>query len=264
MDLDLTNKTALITGSTSGIGFAIAKTLAAEGATVLVNGRTEPRAAAAAAKITEGRAIALAGDVSSAEGTAQLVARAREVTGGIDILVNNTGVFEPKAFEDITDEEWLQTFELNVMSGIRLSRAVMEEMTSRGFGRIIFVSSESGINIPVEMVQYGLTKTAQLSVARGLAKRLAKTGVTVNSVLPGPTWTEGVADFVAKIAEQEGKDFETMKATFVEHSRPGSLIGRFIDPQEVADAVAYLCSPRASATTGSSLRVEGGLVDTPW
>ncbi|WP_417391215.1 SDR family NAD(P)-dependent oxidoreductase [Gimesia sp.] len=261
MDLQLTGKTAVVTGSTSGIGQAIARTLVNEGATVVVNGRDADRTKEAANAIQgSGKAVPVHGDVGSAEGVAEFLERLKDV-GDVDILVNNAGIFQPMPFFEIPDAEWSRFFEINVMSGIRLSRALAPGMQERGWGRIIFISSESGISIPDEMVHYGMTKTAQLSVMRGLAKTLRGTGVNVNAVLPGPTWTEGVAEFVAQLAEDEGMSAEEMRKQFIPRFRPDSMIERFIEPMEIAAMVAYAVSPVSSATTGAALRVEGGLVD---
>ncbi|WP_417386515.1 SDR family NAD(P)-dependent oxidoreductase [Gimesia sp.] len=261
MDLQLTGKTAVVTGSTSGIGLAIAQTLVNEGATVVVNGRDAARTAEAANSIQgAGKAVPVHGDVGSAEGVAEFLKRLNAV-GNIDILVNNAGIFQPTPFFEISDDEWSRFFEINVMSGIRLSRALAPGMQERGWGRIIFISSESGISIPDEMVHYGMTKTAQLAVMRGLAKTLRGTGVNVNAVLPGPTWTDGVAEFVAQLAEEEGISAEEMRKEFIPRFRPDSMIERFIEPEEIASMVTYAVSPVSSATTGAALRVEGGLVD---
>jgi len=261
MDLQLTGKTAVVTGSTSGIGQAIAQTLVNEGATVVVNGRDAGRTKEAANAIQgSGKAVPVHGDVGSAEGVAEFLERLKAV-GDVDILVNNAGIFQPMPFFEILDAEWSRFFEINVMSGIRLSRALAPGMQERGWGRIIFISSESGISIPDEMVHYGMTKTAQLSVMRGLAKTLRGTGVNVNAVLPGPTWTEGVAEFVAQLAEDEGLSAEEMRKQFIPRFRPDSMIERFIEPMEIAAMVAYAVSSVSSATTGAALRVEGGLVD---
>ncbi|MAY74596.1 MAG: oxidoreductase [Phycisphaerae bacterium] len=261
MDMELSGKTAVVTGSTAGIGRAIAEALVAEGAKVVVNGRDETRTATAANEIdASGNAIPVHGDLGTREGVDAFVERLSSV-GEIDILVNNTGIFKPEPFFDIPDEEWTRFYEVNVLSGVRLSRALAPAMRDRGWGRILFISSESAMSIPEEMVHYGMTKTAQLSVMRGLAKTLAGTGVTVNAVLPGPTWTDGVVDFVASLAEREGVSVEQMKAEFVPRFRPKSIIQRFAEPREVASMVTYLCSPLASATTGASVRCEGGLVD---
>jgi NAD(P)-dependent dehydrogenase (short-subunit alcohol dehydrogenase family) len=260
MDLDLKGKTALVTGSTVGIGFAIARRLAAEGARVVVNGRSDTRVTDAVAKIRSelpaGRATGIAADLGTAEGVAQLVAALPDA----DILVNNLGIYEHKAFEEITDADWLRYFEVNVMSGVRLSRHYFPRMKQRNWGRIVFVSSESGINIPAEMIHYGMTKSAQISIARGLAETTSATGVTVNSVLPGPTTSEGVAGFVDQIAKDRGVPVAEVEREFFQTTRPSSLLKRFIHPEEVANLVAYVCSPLSSATNGAALRVEGGCV----
>jgi NAD(P)-dependent dehydrogenase (short-subunit alcohol dehydrogenase family) len=262
VDLQLEGKLAVVTGSTEGIGRAIAAALAAEGAQVVINGRTREKTERVAAELSDdGRVYPAPADLGTAAGVEALFTEARQL-GSVDILVNNFGVFEPRPFEEISDEEWLRFFNLNVLSAIRCARAVMGEMRRRGWGRILFVSSESGINIPEEMVHYGVTKTALLAVSRGLAKTLAVTGVTVNALLPGPTWTEGVAQFVARLARDRDLSVEEIKEEFFRSARPGSLIRRFIMPQEVASHAAYLCSPRAAATTGAAHRVDGGVVDT--
>lgn len=257
MDLQLEGKRALVTGSTKGIGKAIAAALAAEGAHVIVNGRSEGSTRAAAESLT-GSVEGIPADLSSAEGCAQLA----EAAGAVDVLVNNFGIFAPQPFEEIEDATWLKFYEANVLSGVRLSRALLPGMRERGWGRILFVSSESAINIPGEMIHYGMTKTAQLSVSRGLAKHAAGSGVTVNAILPGPTWTEGVEDFVSSMAAQEGASVADMKAGFVAEHRPSSLIQRWATPEEVASLAVYLCSPLAAAISGTAQRVEGGIVDT--
>ena len=260
MDLGLAEKRALITGSTAGIGFAAAEALAREGTQVLINGRTPARVEAALAglrrEVPGTRVEGIAADVSTAEGCAKVIAAFPEV----DILVNNMGIFEPKPFEKIPDEDWLRLFETNVMSGVRLARHYVRGMRERDWGRIIFVSSESGVEIPAEMIHYGMTKTAQIAVARGLAETLAGTNVTVNSVLPGPTSSEGVATFVARLAEERGLDAAAMEREFFKTARPNSIIKRFATPAEVAALIAYVASERASATTGAALRVDGGLI----
>jgi NAD(P)-dependent dehydrogenase (short-subunit alcohol dehydrogenase family) len=260
MELELKDKTALVTGSTLGIGFAIARRLALEGAIVVVNGRSDDRVAEAVAKLRaeapKAEVTGVATDLGTAEGAARLVAARPDV----DILVNNLGIYEHKPFEEITDADWLRFFEVNVMSGVRLSRHYCQGMKRRNWGRIVFVSSESGINIPAEMVHYGMTKSAQISIARGLAETVAATGVTVNSVLPGPTATEGVAGFVDQIAKAKGIAVADVERDFFLNNRPSSLLKRFIHPDEVANLVAYVCSPLASATNGAALRVEGGCV----
>ncbi len=260
MDLQLTGKKALVTGSTAGIGFATAQGLAREGASVVVNGRTAARVESAIKRIRQAVPSAdvtgVAADLGTAEGCALLTGRVPFV----DILVNNMGIFEPKPFEQIPDEDWIRFFETNVMSGVRLSRRYLPEMRDRKWGRIIFVSSESAVQIPAEMVHYGMTKTAQVAVARGIAETTAGTGVTVNSVLPGPTKSEGAATFVTQTAEQRGIDFATMEREFFETARPSSLLRRFATVEEVANMIVYLCSPLASATNGAALRVDGGVL----
>jgi NAD(P)-dependent dehydrogenase (short-subunit alcohol dehydrogenase family) len=260
MELGIRNKVALVTGSTAGIGYAAARDLAREGAHVTINGRTAGRVQAAVARLRAelpGAHIdGIALDLAQAEGCAALFERLPQV----DILVNNLGIFEPKPFGEITDADWLRFFEVNVLSGIRLSRHYVKGMRAGNWGRIVFVSSESGLQIPVEMIHYGMTKTAQLAVARGLAETLAGTGVTVNSVLPGPTASEGVGTFVADLAAQRNTDVATVEREFFATARPSSIIQRFAQPDEVAAMITYLCSERASATTGSALRVDGGVV----
>jgi NAD(P)-dependent dehydrogenase (short-subunit alcohol dehydrogenase family) len=260
MDLGLRGKRALVTGSTLGIGFATAELLAREGAAVTVNGRDQARVGAAVDRLqaaVAGAAVkGIAADVATAAGCADVVARLPEV----DVLVNNMGIFEPKAFEQITDREWLHFFEANVLSGIRLARHYVAGMRARNWGRIVFVSSESAVQIPTEMIHYGMTKTAQLAVARGLAETLAGTNVTVNSVLPGPTSSEGVTNFVADLAASQKKGVAEVERDFFRSARPSSIIQRFSTPVEVAAMIAYVCSAGASATTGAALRVDGGVV----
>ena len=260
MNLKLTNKTALVSGSTKGIGFAIATGLAREGARVIVNGRSEK--AVAEAKEQIGQAVpdakieTFAGDLSTAPATETLVQRFPLV----DILVNNLGIFEPKPFEEISDEEWRRFFEVNVLSGVRLSRAYLSGMKERNWGRIVFISSESGINTPAGMIHYGMTKTAQLAVSRGLAESCAGTAVTVNAVLPGPTHSAGVEEFVEQLSG--GKPFAEFEAEFFKTIRPSSLLKRFATTEEVANLVTYVCSPLSAATNGAALRVDGGVVQT--
>ncbi|WP_025036978.1 SDR family NAD(P)-dependent oxidoreductase [Bradyrhizobium sp. DOA9] len=260
MKIDLSGKTALVTGSTAGIGHAIARGLAASGASVVVNGRGQDKVDAAVRKLegTGAKVRGIAADVSTAAGCKALVAALPEV----DILINNAGIFEPKEFFDIPDEDWTRFFEVNVMSGVRLSRAYMKGMLARNWGRIVFISSESGLNIPVEMIHYGMTKTAQLSVARGLAQLTAGTAVTVNSVLPGPTMSEGVETFVKDLARQNGQSVDEAAANFVKQHRPSSLLQRFASVDEIANMVVYVSSKEASATNGAALRAEGGIVNT--
>jgi NAD(P)-dependent dehydrogenase (short-subunit alcohol dehydrogenase family) len=258
MNLLLENKTALVSGSSKGIGFAIASQFAAEGAHVIVNGRSEKSVASALEEIrrtTPGAKVTgFAGDLSNADVVSGLSAQFPSV----DILVNNLGIFEPKPFEEIPDEDWLRFFSVNVLSGVRLSRAYVGGMKQRNWGRIVFISSESAIQIPVEMIHYGTTKTAQLAVSRGLAEYCAGTGVTVNAILPGPTRSEGVEEFVNQLSA--GQPFEAFEKEFFKSVRPTSLIRRFETPEEIASVVTYVCSPRASAITGAALRVDGGVV----
>ncbi len=260
MDLQLTGKKALVSGSTAGIGYAIAEALAREGASVVINGRTQARVEGAIAAIKESSPDADVSGVAADLGTAVGVRHIVGVAPDIEILVNNLGIFDPKPFGQISDEEWMRTFETNVLSGARLSRAYLPGMADRNWGRIVFISSESGVNIPAEMIQYGVTKTAQIALARGLAESVAGTGVTVNSVLPGPTRSEGVGTFVAALAESQGTDAAGVEKMFFETMRPSSLLKRFAEPSEVASLVAYVCSPLSSATTGAALRVDGGVV----
>ncbi len=260
MDLQLSGKKALVTGSTAGIGFAIAKSLAQEGAHVFVNGRTQSRVQQAIRQITadlpSAKVEGFALDLSTAEGTEELI---RQLPA-VDILVNNLGIFEIKPFLEIGDEEWRRFFETNVLSGVRLSRLYLPAMLKQNWGRILFISSESGVQIPVEMVHYGMTKTAQLAVARGIAESVAGTGVTVNSILPGPTKSEGVESFVTSMASQQKKTTEEIEKDFFSTARPSSLLKRFATAEEVANLVAYVASPRSSATNGAALRVDGGVV----
>jgi NAD(P)-dependent dehydrogenase (short-subunit alcohol dehydrogenase family) len=259
MDLRLRGKRALITGSTAGIGFAIASGLARERAEVIVNGRSEKKVAEAVRRITSevgSHATGVSADLSSAEGVMRLL----EAVGRVDILINNVGIFEPVPFVDISDQDWFRFFEMNVMSGVRLSRALLPRMTARNWGRIIFISSESGVQTPAEMVHYGVTKTAQLALSRGIAETVAGTGVTVNSVLPGPTKSDGVVDFLGKVAGEHGAEMAAVEEEFIRTMRPSSLIKRFAEPEEVANLVVFLCGEGSSAITGASLRVDGGVV----
>jgi NAD(P)-dependent dehydrogenase (short-subunit alcohol dehydrogenase family) len=258
MDLQLKGKTALISGSTAGIGHAIAASLAREGARVIVNGRTSGAvdSTVAALKSSGGDVLGFAGDLSSAAIAEQLLRQHPHV----DILVNNLGIFEVKPFEEISDEEWKRFFDVNVLSGARLSRLYLPSMRQRNWGRIIFISSESGLQIPAEMIHYGMTKAAQIAVARGLAEATAGTGITVNSVLPGPTRSRGVGDFVADWAAKSGKTAQTVEDEFFKTARPTSLIKRFATPAEVAAMVTFVASPLSAATNGAALRVDGGVV----
>jgi NAD(P)-dependent dehydrogenase (short-subunit alcohol dehydrogenase family) len=258
MDLKLTEKLALVTGSTKGIGRAIAKLLAQEGGRVIVNGRMQESVDKALSEIREevpdARLEAFAGDLSDAAVADQLVRRFPEV----EILVNNLGIFRPQPFEEIPDEEWRRFFEVNVLSGVRLSRRYLPGMKKRNWGRIVFISSESGIQIPVEMIHYGMTKTALLAVSRGIAESCAGTGVTSNAVLPGPTFSAGVEEFVSTLSG--GQPFAEFQQEFFEKMRPSSLLRRFATTEEVANLVAYVCSPLSAATNGAALRVDGGVI----
>lgn len=260
MDLQLQGQHALISGSTAGIGYAIAYALAAEGATVTLNGRsqagTEQARQRLQAALPKAQIHAVVADAATVGGC-DLLAKS---SPRIDILVNNLGIFDPRPFETIPDADWQRFFDTNVMSGVRLSRALLPGMKARNQGRIVFISSESGICPPAEMVHYGMTKSAQLSVARGLAETCVGTAVTVNSVLPGPTLTEGAKDFFDKLAAAQGVSFDAAAKSFFEQARPTSLLRRFIQPEEVASMVAYVCSPLAAATNGAALRVDGGVV----
>jgi NAD(P)-dependent dehydrogenase (short-subunit alcohol dehydrogenase family) len=257
MDLGLKNKLALVSGSTAGIGHAIAAKLAAEGARVIVNGRNQEAVDKAIASIEPGpggAALGFAGDLTRPDVAERLVAQ----YPGIQVLVNNLGIFEPKPFENIPDEDWRRFFEVNVLSGVRLARLVLPAMKDANWGRIIFISSESGVQIPVEMIHYGMTKAAQIAVGRGLAESVAGTGITVNSVLPGPTHSRGVDEFVHQLSG--GKKFEEFEEEFFRTARPSSLIKRFASTEEIAAMVAYVASEAASATTGAALRVDGGVL----
>jgi NAD(P)-dependent dehydrogenase (short-subunit alcohol dehydrogenase family) len=262
MKIDLSGKTAVITGSTGGIGLAIAQGLVACGATVVVNGlkqsTVDETIAALRTAAPQAQLRGIAADLSIAAGCDALV----EAEPACDILVNNVGTYGPRDFFDIPDSEWTRLFELNVMSGVRLSRAYMPAMLERNWGRIIFLSSESALNIPPDMIHYGFTKTAVLAIARGLAKRATGTGVTVNSVLPGPTLSEGVEDMLQEAAAKAGQSITQAAMAFVKTTRPSSIIQRPTTTEEVANMVVYAASPQASATTGAALRVDGGIVDT--
>ena len=260
MDLRLSGKKAIVSGSSAGIGLAAAQTLAAEGADVVLNGRSPARVDAAVqqirAALPKARVSGVAADLATPAGAEALRAAVPEA----DILVNNLGIFDPKPFDQISDEEWTRFFEVNVLSGVRLSRAYLPGMLKRNWGRIVFVSSESGINIPSEMIHYGMTKTAQLAVSRGLAELTKGTAVTVNSVLPGPTKSEGVEEFVDKLSA--GKPFDQFEQEFFNSVRPASLLRRFATVEEIASLIVYVCSPLAAATNGAALRCDGGIVHT--
>jgi NAD(P)-dependent dehydrogenase (short-subunit alcohol dehydrogenase family) len=255
MELQLRGKKALVTGSTAGIGFAIARGLSQEGAEVIVNGRTQERVDAAVREIG-GKSRGIAADLGTARGAARLLAEAPAV----DVLVNNVGIFEARPFTEIRDEDWLRLFETNVLSGVRLSRGYLPAMVRAGWGRVIFISSESAIQIPTEMIHYGVTKTAQLALSRGLAESVAGTGVTVNVVLPGPTRSEGVGAFVEGLARSKGVSAEQVEREFFRDMRPSSLLQRFESPDEIAPLVVFLASPLSSAITGAALRADGGVV----
>lgn len=260
MNIDFTGRRTLVTGSTSGIGFAVAKGFLAAGGHVVVNGRSERTVAAAVERLADAgaRIAGYAGDLSTEADCARLVEGHPE----FDIVVNNLGVFGPQDFFDTPDSEWDRFFQTNVMSGVRLARAYAPGMAERGWGRIVFVSSESAINIPADMIHYGFTKTAQLAISRGLAKRLAGTGVTVNAVLPGPTLSEGVADMLRAEVDQSGQSLDTVATDFVVTHRGSSIIRRASSVEEVANMILYVSSEQASATTGAALRVDGGVVDS--
>jgi NAD(P)-dependent dehydrogenase (short-subunit alcohol dehydrogenase family) len=260
VDLRLNDKVAVVTGSTAGIGFAIVSALAIEGAHVYVNGSTQQRMDAAIAAIrSHGARIKVDGivaDFSSAAGAEAVIAKLPLA----DVLINNVGIFEPKPFAEIPDADWYRFFEINVMSGVRLARHYLAGMLKQNWGGMIFISSESAVQIPPEMVHYGMTKTAQVAVARGIAESVVGTGVTVNSVLAGPTESEGVAGFVEAMAKQQNKSKQAIEKEFFEHVRPSSLLKRFATVDEVAAMVAYLAGELSSATNGAALRVDGGVV----
>src|SRR5712672_394152 len=260
MNLEFIGKTALISGSTKGIGFAVASQLAAEGARVIVNGRSDNTVNSALQQVQnavpEAKVEGFAGDLATATATEELL----KLFPAVDILVNNLGIYEPKPFDKISDEEWRHIFEVNVLSGVRLSRAYLPGMKERNWGRIVFISSESAINSPKEMIHYGMTKTAQLAVSRGLAEHCGGTGVTVNSILPGPTHSAGVEEFVKQLGG--GQSFEAFEKEFFKSIRASSLLKRFETPDEVARFVTFVCSPLASAVNGAALRVDGGVVSS--
>lgn len=260
MDLKLSDKVALVSGSTAGIGLAIASALAQENATVIINGRTEDRVKDAVNTVQRAnpgaKVSGIVADLGTLEGTETLFQQVPRA----DVVVNNLGLYEPKPFEQISDQDWLDIFEVNVLSGIRLSRYYLPQMLQHNWGRILFISSESAIQIPTEMIHYGMTKTAQLAIARGLAETTVGTGVTVNSVLPGPTRSEGVEGFLEAMAAKQGTDTAQVEKEFFQSTRPSSLLQRFATPEEVAAMVVYLCSPLASATNGAAVRVDGGVI----
>lgn len=261
MDLKLEQKKALVTGSTAGIGLGIAKRLAKEGAEVIINGRKQKDIDTVVDEIIDetdnNNVSGIAADFSEKEDVDKVI---NEIPD-LDILVNNVGIFKNVEFEDISDEEWFKMFDVNVMSAVRLSRHYFPKMMEKNSGRIIFISSESALNIPTEMIHYGMTKTALLSISRGLAQLSKGSKVTVNSVLPGPTWTRGVENMMKEQSEKTGKDVDTLEEEFFDNARPTSLIQRFADVDEVATLVAYVASPLASAVNGTAQRVEGGIVN---
>jgi NAD(P)-dependent dehydrogenase (short-subunit alcohol dehydrogenase family) len=260
MDLHLKNKKALVTGSTAGIGYAIAKQLAKESAHVYINGRTTQRVEAAVKQLKEETGnpniSGFAVDFSDGKQVESLIQQLPD----LDILVNNVGIFEPKPFKEISDADWFKFFEVNVLSGVRLSRAYFDKMLANNWGRIIFISSESAVQIPDEMIHYGMTKTAQLAVSRGLAELTKGTNVTVNTVLPGPTFSEGAGDFIESLAKDQGKSIKDVEKDFFQHMRPSSLLQRFATPDEIASLVTFVASPLSSATNGAALRADGGVV----
>jgi NAD(P)-dependent dehydrogenase (short-subunit alcohol dehydrogenase family) len=262
MNLQLENKLAFVSGSTAGIGFAIAQALAGEGARVIVNGRSEKRVqeamSAIRSKVPSALLEPLVADLATAEGVSEAVKRFPEA----DILVNNLGVYAPQPFEKITDADWLSIIETNFLSGVRLSRHYLPRMKGKNWGRIIFISSESAVNIPVEMIHYGVTKTMQVALARGLAQTTAGTGVTVNTVLAGPTRSEGVESFISEMARGQGKTAAAVEKEFFEKVRPSSLLQRFETTDEVAAMVTFVASPLSSATNGAALRAEGGVISS--
>jgi NAD(P)-dependent dehydrogenase (short-subunit alcohol dehydrogenase family) len=260
MDLQLKNKKALVSGSTAGIGFAIAKRLLEEGTTVYINGRTKEKVIASIHRLQElvpdAKVLGVAADFSNVEDVNRLL---KEIPA-VDILVNNVGIFEPKPFVEIPDADWLKLFEVNVLSGVRLSRHYFPGMLKNNWGRIIFISSESAIQIPEEMIHYGMTKTAEIAVSRGLAELTKGTNVTVNTILPGPTKSEGAITFIDQLSKQQNKSKETVEKEFFQTARPTSILQRFTSPDEVANMVTYIASPLSSGTNGAALRVDGGVL----
>jgi len=260
MDLELNNRLALVTGSTRGIGRAIARSLVAEGARVIVNGRDADRVAQTVRELsTHGEVHGVAADLATAAGAQQLL-DAATVIGPVDILVNNVGYFEVKPFAEIADRDWLDMFELNVMSGVRLTRGLFDGMLARNRGRVVFIASEQSVKPNPDMLHYAMTKTAQVSLARGLAEATRGTAVTVNSVLVAPTWSEGVETFLAKIGPEQGKDVEEMRSAYFDGPGRSSLLQRWATPEEIAAQVVFLCSARASAINGAAQRADGGIV----
>ncbi len=260
MIIDLKGRKAIVTGSTAGIGLAIAKGLAQAGAAVVINGRTEARVGTALqelrAMFPKAELTGFAADLATEEGSAAFVAQAPDA----DILVNNMGTAKPKPFYELTDNDWREMFEINVMSGVRMTRHYLPAMTQRGWGRVVFISSESGLAIPKEMIDYGMTKAAQLAISRGVAESVAGSGVTVNAVLPGPTRSEILTNMMQAQADAEGITLEQAEQNFLTTMRPTTLLQRFATTEEVANMVIYVCSAQASATNGAALRVDGGVL----
>jgi NAD(P)-dependent dehydrogenase (short-subunit alcohol dehydrogenase family) len=261
MKIQLNNKRALVTASTGGIGFAIAQGLAEAGAEVVINGRSEGSVNDAISKLLSAVPGAIIKGVAADLGSVDGVETLLQGAGNIDVLVNNAGIYGTRDFFETEDDVWDSYWQTNVMSGVRLSRALLPSMVEKNWGRVVFVASESARNIPADMIHYGVSKTAQLALARGLAKRVAGSGVTVNSVLPGPTLSDGVASMMQSEVERTGKSLEEVAKAFITQHRPSSIIQRAATVQEVANMVVYVCSPQASATTGAALRVDGGVVD---
>lgn len=259
MNYHLEGKTALVTGSTAGIGYAIAKQLLQEGAIVYINGRSQQRVNEAIALLKKEVSIAKVNGVVADFSKPEEINELLKQVPAIDILINNVGIFEPKPFAEISDEDWLRFYEINVLSGVRLSRHYLPQMLKKNEGRIIFISSESGINIPEEMIHYGMTKTAQLAISRGMAELTRGTNVTVNSVLPGPTRSEGVGGFLDDLAKAQQQSAAEVEASFFKTARPSSIIQRFATPDEIANLVTYVASSLSSATNGAALRVDGGV-----
>ena len=262
MDLKIANKIALITGSTQGIGFATAKKLCEEGVNVIINGRNENKVNSAVMKLkaqfNNVKIIGITADLKDNEGCNKLISQ----VGHIDILINNLGIFEPKEFKDITEEEWLHMFNVNVMSGVRLAQHYLSRMIEQNWGRIIFISSESAIQIPKEMIHYGMTKTAQISVSRGIAELTRGTNVTSNAIIVGPSKSEGVVQFMEDFAKQNNQSFKEIEKEFFKNIRPSSLIQRFAEVEEDANMIVYTASSLSSATNGAILRVDGGVVQS--
>ncbi len=260
MDLQLKNQTAFISGSTQGIGYAIARQLLAEGAHVIINGRNEAKTASAVERLAQegysGKISGISADYAQPEAVSRLVTQLQEV----DLLINNAGIFERKPFGEIEAADWMHIFQVNVMSGVSLSKALLPGMLRRNRGRILFISSESGVSVPAEMIHYGVTKAAMQALGNGLSKLTQGTAVTVNTILGGPTYSDGVADIVKNIAAAQGLEEEQLKAAIMAQSNPYSLLQRFIDPTEIAGLACFLCSPLSAAINGAALRADGGVL----